>query len=58
MPKNPIVVKTIVTTEMAAPIAAHYGVQVRNVLTGFKFIGEQIGLLEQQGQAGALRLRL
>lgn len=50
MPKDPIVVKTIVTTEMIAPIAAHYGVQVRNVLTGFKFIGEQIGLLEQQGQ--------
>ena len=50
MPEAPIVVKTIVTTEMIAPIAAHYGVQVRNVLTGFKFIGEQIGLLEQQGQ--------
>lgn len=50
MPKDSIVVKTIVTTEMIAPIAAHYGVQVRNVLTGFKFIGEQIGLLEQQGQ--------
>ena len=46
---TPVAVKTIVTTEMAAPICAHYGVELRNVLTGFKFIGEQIGLLEKEG---------
>lgn len=51
MPKNPVCVKTIVTIDMAERIAAHYGVQTVNVLTGFKFIGEQIGLLEQQGRA-------
>ena len=45
----PVVVKTIVTTEMAGAVCAKYGIELRNVLTGFKFIGEQIGLLEQQG---------
>lgn len=50
MPKNPVAVKTIVTTEMAAKVAEAYGVELRNVLTGFKFIGEQIGLLEQAGE--------
>ncbi|MCH4239274.1 MAG: phospho-sugar mutase [Oscillospiraceae bacterium] len=50
LPKNPVAVKTIVTTELAAKIAAHYGVELRNVLTGFKFIGEQIGFLEKDGQ--------
>ncbi len=50
MPKNPIAVKTIVTTELAAKIAESYGVQVINVLTGFKFIGEQILYLEQKGE--------
>ena len=50
MPKDPVAVKTIVTTPMAEKIAAHYGVEMRNVLTGFKFIGEQIGLLEQAGE--------
>lgn len=48
MPKNPITVKTIVTTELVDKIAQKYGVSVINVLTGFKFIGEQIGLLEQK----------
>ncbi len=47
----PVAVKTIVTTEMAVPICQKYGVELRNVLTGFKFIGEQIGLLEQEGHA-------
>ena len=51
MPKNPVAVKTIVTTPMAAKIAEHYGVQLIDVLTGFKFIGEQIGLLEKKGEA-------
>lgn len=47
----PVAVKTIVTTEMAVPICEKYGVELRNVLTGFKFIGEQIGLLEKEGHA-------
>lgn len=51
MPKDPVLVKTIVTTDMGEQIADHYGVKTENVLTGFKFIGEQIGLLEQQGKA-------
>lgn len=50
MPEKPVAVKTIVTTEMAAKVAAHYSVELRNVLTGFKFIGEQIGLLEKAGE--------
>ncbi len=50
MPQNPVAVKTIVTTEMAAKVAEAYGVELRNTLTGFKFIGEQIGLLEKDGQ--------
>ncbi len=45
-----VVVKTIVSTEMAAALCRKYGLELRNVLTGFKFIGEQIGLLEKQGQ--------
>ena len=44
-----VVVKTIVTTEMAAAVCRKYGLELRNVLTGFKFIGEQIGLLESEG---------
>lgn len=50
MPEHPVMIKTIVTIDMAERIAAHYGVETKNVLTGFKFIGEQIGLLEQKGQ--------
>ncbi len=50
MPKDPIAVKTIVTTELVEKIAAKYGVKMINVLTGFKFIGEQIGLLEEKGE--------
>jgi len=44
-----VVVKTIVTTEMASALCDEYGLELRNVLTGFKFIGEQIGLLEKEG---------
>ena len=51
MPENPVMVKTIVTMDLAERIAAHYGVKTVNVLTGFKFIGEQIGLLEKAGRA-------
>ena len=50
MPKNPIAVKTIVTTDIVNAIAKAYGVEVIEVLTGFKFIGEQIGLLEAKGE--------
>ena len=50
MPKNPIAVKTIVTTELASKIAADYGVTIIDVLTGFKFIGEQIHYLEEKGE--------
>ena len=50
MPQNPICVKTIVTTDLAEKIANDYGVRTVNVLTGFKFIGERIGMLEQIGQ--------
>lgn len=51
MPQRPVAVKTIVTTEMARAVAQSYGVELRNVLTGFKYIGEQIGLLEAAGEA-------
>lgn len=51
MPAKPVAVKTIVTTQLATAIAKKYGVELRNVLTGFKFIGEQIGLLEKDGEA-------
>ncbi len=50
MPEEPVFIKTIVTTDLADAVAAHYGVRTVNVLTGFKFIGEQIGLLEQNGK--------
>ncbi len=50
MPKNPVAVKTIVTTDIVKSIAKEYGVQLHDVLTGFKFIGEQIGLLEKDGE--------
>ncbi|MCQ2464895.1 MAG: phospho-sugar mutase [Oscillospiraceae bacterium] len=50
MPENPIAVKTIVTTQIAAAIAKNYGVELIDVLTGFKFIGEQIGFLEEKGE--------
>ena len=51
MPKKPVAVKTIVTTDMASRIAERYGIEMREVLTGFKYIGEQIGLLEKDGEA-------
>ena len=51
MPKDPVLCKTIVTIDMADRIAADYGVRTVNLLTGFKFIGEQIGRLEKEGKA-------
>lgn len=50
MPKNPVTVKTIVTTDLVRAIAKNYGVEVFEVLTGFKFIGEQITWLEEKGE--------
>ncbi len=50
MPEKPIAVKTIVTTDMVNAIGKEYGVEIIDVLTGFKFIGEQILLLEQKGE--------
>ena len=49
MPKNPVAVRSIVSTTMTDAIAAHYGVEMRQVLTGFKYIGEQIAHLEAEG---------
>lgn len=50
LPDNAVVVKTIVTTELTDRVCEKYGVQVRNVLTGFKFIGEIIKNLEEKGE--------
>ena len=50
MPKHPVAVKTIVTTDIVEAICKAYGVELIEVLTGFKFIGEQIGFLEAKGE--------
>ncbi len=50
MPENPVAVKTIVTTDIVNSIGREYGVEIIDVLTGFKFIGEQIGILESKGE--------
>ena len=50
LPKNPIAVKTIVTTELCQKIADKFGCELINVLTGFKFIGEQIANLEEKNE--------
>ena len=50
MPKDPVCVKSLVSTQLADAVAAHYGVECRNVLTGFKWIGDQIAQLEAVGQ--------
>lgn len=50
LPQNPIAIKTIVTTEICQKIADEYNCQLINVLTGFKFIGEQIALLENKNE--------
>lgn len=50
LPKDPVVVKTIVTTDLAARVAKSYGAQVKEVLTGFKYIGDVIKKLEQIGE--------
>ena len=50
MPEKAVAVKSIVSTPLADAIAAHYGVEMRNVLTGFKWIGDQIAQLETAGE--------
>ena len=50
LPKNPVIIKTIVTTSILKKLADKYGATVIDVLTGFKYIGEQIGLLEKNGE--------
>lgn len=50
MPENPVAVKSIVSTKLADAVAKEYGVEMRGVLTGFKFIGETILGLEQKGE--------
>ena len=49
LPENPVAVTTIVSTDMVDPIAKDYGVEMRRVLTGFKYIGDQIAGLEAEG---------
>lgn len=51
LPKDPVAVTTIVSTDMVTPVAEHYGVELRRVLTGFKYIGDQIADLEHDGGA-------
>ena len=50
MPKEPVAVKSIVSTPLADAVAKHYGVEMRSVLTGFKWIGDQIAGLEEKGE--------
>ncbi len=50
LPEKPVVVKTIVTTDLAAKVAQSYGAEVREVLTGFKYIGETVKKLEKVGE--------
>ncbi len=51
MPKNPVAVSTIVSTDMTQSVAKEYGIELRSVLTGFKYIGDQIAMLEEAGEA-------
>jgi phosphoglucomutase len=51
LPASPEAVKTIVTSDLAFAVAAAYGATVRETLTGFKYIGEEIGRLEERGEA-------
>ena len=50
MPKNPVAVSTIVSTDMTKSVAKEYGIELRSVLTGFKYIGDQIAMLEAAGE--------
>lgn len=50
LPENGVVIKTIVTTELAAAIAESYGIEIMNVLTGFKYIGEKMTEFAETGE--------
>ena len=50
MPENPVACKSIVSTPLANLVAEHYGVEMRETLTGFKWIGDQIAALEADGE--------
>ncbi|MBQ8926395.1 MAG: phospho-sugar mutase [Clostridia bacterium] len=50
MPQNPVACKSIVSTPLANLVAEHYGVEMRETLTGFKWIGDQIAALEADGE--------
>lgn len=50
LPKKPVVVKTIVTTDLARVVAESYGAELREVLTGFKYIGETVKKLEAKSE--------
>lgn len=51
MPERPVAVKSVVSTQLADKVAEHYGVELRSVLTGFKWIGDQIHRLESENEA-------
>lgn len=51
LPKNPVVVKSFVTTSLVDAVARKYGAEVKSLLTGFKYIGEYITMLEAKGEA-------
>lgn len=50
LPKNPVTIKTIVSTDLTDLVAQDYGIELKSVLTGFKYIGEQIAALEKKGE--------
>ena len=56
LPAKPVVIKSIVSTDMSAAIAESYGAEVENVLTGFKYIGEKMTALEEAGEADRFQL--
>lgn len=53
MPRNPVAVMSIVSTPMAARVAEHWGVEMRRVLTGFKYIGDVMNQLVSAGSRNA-----
>ena len=50
LPPRPVIVKTIVTTDLVRKVAAEYDAEIFDVLTGFKYIGDVIGKLERKGE--------
>lgn len=51
LPENPVVVKSFVTTNLVDAVAKKYGAEVKSLLTGFKYIGEYVTMLENKGEA-------